>query len=152
MNDTELKTLSLKVCKLLPDYWVEDTSREPQKDRATIRRSDGLQITFAANYYSAKGKLEISFQRPRDEKGEWVDLYDKAGCKLSWMSSSYLCTGRQYFSSGWVHKRKQKGTLRRIIISHYAKGIKIFSKVILGAPFSRFYFRNKSKTCDVLYL
>lgn len=67
-----------QIVRSLPGAWtVQDEKEEFGVLRAVFLRNDGLKIFVNANHYGFREKIQFSFIRPRDDKGNYVELYDE---------------------------------------------------------------------------
>ena len=64
----------------LPGAWtVPEVDEQFGIHTGALLRSDGLKIFSRANHYGFREKIQFSFIRPRDDKGNYVELYDENG-------------------------------------------------------------------------
>ncbi len=61
------------------DWRVENEKEEFDIFSGEFIRNDGMKIFFRANHYGFRDKIVFSFSRPRDDKGNYVELYNEKG-------------------------------------------------------------------------
>ncbi len=70
----------VQIVRNLPGIWtIQDEKEEFGVLHAVFVRNDGFKIFVAANHYGFREKIQFSFVRPRDDKGNYVELYTNPG-------------------------------------------------------------------------
>ena len=87
MNNTDntsrpnLPQIAAAIARELPGSWSAAPVYSGENANQYLTRSgDGLKLFFAGSSggWAAKGRLRVSFSRPRDKRGETVALYESA--------------------------------------------------------------------------